>query len=195
MNKKDKGLLPASITLEAVFVMPIVILMVFALLYLSFFLHDRCRVQGIVDQALHMASISFKHEADLDTGRVDYDTIGDRGVYYQLQGDRSVLEEKLLTYLGRELSSGLWLSKVNKLQVIVQRQEMRIIVGTETSVSIPFIKELFAAVSYTEIEENSSVHDPSETIRYCEVILDTGSQIKGVSKLKDTIEKALGRKQ
>lgn len=175
--------------------MPIVILTVFALIYLSFFLHDRCRLQGIVDQTLHMASLSFKHDADLSTGRAGYDHIGDRGIFYQLQGDRSESEKKLLTYLTSELSRGLWLIKIKNIQTTVHKQEIRLIVQTEASISIPFIKELFAPVAYSEIEGNSQVHDPVETIRCCEVILDTGSQIKGVSELKDKIEKALRREE
>ncbi len=146
-----------------------------------------------MDQTLHMASVSFKHEADLDTGRADYDRIGSRGIFYQLQADRSEAEEKLLVYLKKELSRGLWLTKVKKLQATVHQQVTVITVQTETSVSIPFIKELFSSLSYTEIKGDAIVHDPAETIRLCEVILDTGSRIKGVSELKDKVEKALSR--
>ena len=64
LNKKIKG----SITVEAAFIMPLIILVIFSIVYLSFYLHDYCKLQGTVDLALHKAIFSAKHKR-VDTER------------------------------------------------------------------------------------------------------------------------------
>lgn len=193
MGKKQE--INASVTIEAVFVMPLVLLTVFALIYLAFYLHDRCRIQGIVDQMLHNASVSIKHEADPETGRVDYDNMGDQGVFYLLLGDHSIAEAKIKSCLEKELSGGLWLTRIARIQVDLHRTELGITIGTKTEVSIPWINILFASISKDEIRGEVAIHDPAGTIRICEVILDTGAQIKGVGKLKEKINEILGKSE
>jgi len=193
LHKGEKQEIDASVTVEAVFVMPVVLLTVFALIYLAFYLHDRCRIQGIVDQTLHNASVSLKHETDPETGRADYDRIGDRGVYYLLLGDRSESETKFQSYLGKELSGGLWLTRVTRIQADMHRTELEITVGTKTEIAIPWINSFFASFSKDEIRGEATIHDPAETIRICEVVLDTGAQIKGVGKLMEKIDEILGK--
>ena len=55
----------ASFTIEAVFIMPIVLFTVVSIIYISFYLHDYCRMQGITDMVLHKAAMNLKHEADI----------------------------------------------------------------------------------------------------------------------------------
>jgi hypothetical protein len=45
-----------------------------------------------------------------------------------------------------------------------------------------------ASNSHSVISGEYPIHDPAETIRVCDVILDTASQIKGVDELKNKIE-------
>jgi HD superfamily phosphohydrolase len=178
----------ASITVEATFVMPIVILTVFALIYLSFYLHDTCRIQGLVDKTLHKAAISLKQEADLETGAIDYERIGERGVFTQLLGDRSDAEKELRKYLQQELSKGLFLSKITGIQATVYKTKLEISVEADNVIRIPWVKKFFTSFTHTKITAEYPIHDPAETIRICEVILDTASQVKGVDELKDKIE-------
>ena len=48
---KDKKL-NASMTVEAAFIIPIVIFIIFALMYLAFQLHDRVRMETVMERAL-----------------------------------------------------------------------------------------------------------------------------------------------
>jgi hypothetical protein len=179
----------ASITVEAAFVMPIVILTVFALLYLSFHLHDFCRIQGAVDMTLHKAGLIMKHESELATAKIDYEHIKDQEIFDLWQEDSKEEEQELQVYLRRELSKGLFLTKVADIEVTVESSRLLISVRTNTSISIPWVRELMDSNSHSVISGEYPIHDPAETIRVCEVILDTASQIKGVDELKNKIER------
>ncbi len=180
-----------SITVEAAFVMPVVLLAVFALIYLTLQLHDTCRIQGVLDKTLHLAGISYKHKAELASGKVNYIWIRDRGVFYGLLGDRSAEEGELTTYLQQELSRGLFLSRITGLETEAGRAKLRIRIEAETPISLPWVASFFAGFSTTVISGEYPVHNPAETIRLCEIVLDTGSQIKGVEQLKSKLENFL----
>jgi hypothetical protein len=187
----NRNMRSGSITVEAAFVMPIVILAVFAVIYLAFYLHDMCRIQAAMDKTLHKAAITIKHEADMETGEVAYENINDRGVFFLLYGG---LEEEMIIedYLQQELSEGLFLSKIISVSADVGLFSINASVKAETKVSLPGIKYLFAPSSTVEIKRDYPVHNPAETIRRTEVILDTGSSIKGVDELKEKLEDIFG---
>lgn len=178
-----------SLTIEAAFIMPIVISIVFALIYLACYLHDYCRLQGIVDNTLHQAGLYLKHEADLETGELDYEEINDRGVFYILFGSAKQDEKKLLDSMRKELKKGLFLVKVKGIEVDVSKLNIMISVEGETQVTLPGVNKLFQRFDHREIKAIYSIHNPAETLRRCEVILEVGSEIRGVDKLKEIVEK------
>ncbi len=190
-NRGEGIVCNGSITVEAAFVMPVVLLAVFALIYLTLQLHDTCRIQGVLDKTLHQAGISYKHKAELASGKVNYAWIGGRGVFYGLLGDRSSEEGELTAYLQQELSEGLFLSRITGLETKVGRTKLRIRIEAETPISLPWIASFFTGFSTTVISGEYPVHNPAETIRLCEIVLDTGSQIKGVELLKSKLENFL----
>jgi hypothetical protein len=184
-----------SITVEAAFVMPIVILTVFALIYLAFYLHDMNRIQSEMDLVLHKAEVTVKHEADISTGRVDYEDINDRGVFYLLVGNTSGEEEQMKAYLWQRLSSGLFLTRISQIDADVGKLKLTVSVETATRVSLPGIKYLFENIAGKILTKECSIHNPAEAIRCTEVILKTGSSIKGVDKIKEKFEKIFGSNQ
>ncbi len=183
-----------SITVEAAFVMPIVIFTIIALILLSFYLHDTCRVQGIVDKTLNKAGMCVKHEADIASGDIFYEKMKDRGVFYLIFGTTEHEKEQIEEYLVKELSEGLFLSQIKAITVDAGKTKLTIAVDIDTNITLPFFTSLFMQNKYTKIKGEYPVHDPAETIRRTEVILDTGSSIKGVDKLKEKFEKIFGSK-
>ena len=183
-----------SIAVEAAFVMPIVIFTVFALIYLAFYLHDRCRIQGIMDLTLHKAGISVKHDCDITTGEVDYNNLGGRGIFYLLLGSTSDDEKQIKDLLKKDLSVGLFLTKVKTLEVNVDKSYIKVSIEADSKITLPGISYLFKTLSHFKVSGEYPIHNPAETIRRAEVILDTGSGIKGVDELKDKLEKILGTK-
>lgn len=186
-----KKYIPGSITVEAAFVMPIVILAVFALIYLAFYLHDLCRIQGNVDLALHKAGLSVKHEADIATGQVAYEDINDRGVFYLLFESSAEEEAELKELLEQELSKGLFLVKIGSIKVEADKLRIKASVKTDMDVKLPLFSHLFNSLPDKVIYGEYPVYNPAETIRIMEVILETGSEIKGVKELKEKMKKLI----
>lgn len=184
----DRG----SITVEAAFVMPIVIITVFALIYLAFYLHDICKIQAVTDIIIHKAGITVKHDADIVTGDVDYEHINDRGVFYILLGSTDADEKQIKDYLIQKLSKGLFLVEVGNINVDVGKFKISASVQADATVTLPGVQNLFQVFSKTVIAEEYPVHNPAETIRLIEVVLDTGSSIKGVDEAKEKLEKFFG---
>ena len=189
-NKYFKG----SITVEAAFVMPIVIFTIFALIYLAFYLHDMCRIQGIVDMTLHKVGITVKHEANIVTGDISYEDISERGVFYLILGNTEEEENQIQQYLQQGLSKGLFLTKISSVYVDLGKFKLTAKVEAETKVSLPGVKYLFDPLFSRKITGEYPVHNPVESIRRAEVILDTGSKIKGMEELKEKLEGIFGKK-
>jgi hypothetical protein len=187
-DDRKRMMLSASITVEAAFVLPIVILLILALFYLAFYLHDVCRIQGIVDGTLHKAGLMIKQDGKLESTQIDYEHYIDQGVFSELMDDHTELERELKDYLNRSFTEGLLLSRIEEVQTEVGRMKLSVTIRVSTTITIPWIKELMAMHSYTVISTDYPVHDPAETIRACEVILETAEQIKGVKYLKNKLE-------
>ena len=187
MNKKIKG----SFTVEAALVMPIVLFVITSLICLSFYLHDKCRIEGSVDKALFKASMTLKHNADIETGAVNYENINDRGVFYLLMGSTKVAEGNLQTFLEQELSGGLLSTEVTKITVKAGKLSASIAVEGEFKIPVSGVLDYFNPNPKLVIEVNCPIHNPAEVLRISEVILDTGEKIKGMEALKRKLDKLL----
>ena len=176
-----------SITVEAAFAMPLVLYMIIALIYLTFWLYDQNLVHGTVDKALHKAEITLRNDADIESGTLSYKDINNRGIFYPLIKDDTIEEDKITDYLNRELAGRLFLSKVTEVEAEINNTRISIWTGVETKVKLPVFSHLFDPVSRTEITAEGRVHNPAEAVRAAEVILETGSKVKGAEELMDKL--------
>jgi hypothetical protein len=187
MKKSVRG----SVTVEAALVMPLIVFIIFALLYLTFFLHDKSRIQNAVDKTLHKAALTVKHEADISSGEVYYEDINNRGVFYLPFGSTEEEENKIWDYVSRELQNGLLIADISNIKVNAGKFKIQITVEADMPVSLPGIRQFLKNLSRIKIVESSQIHNPTEQIRVSEVILDTGLKIKGVEALKDKLDNVL----
>lgn len=180
----------ASFTIEAVFIMPIVLFTMVFIIYLSFYLHDYCRIRGITDGSLHKAAMNLKHEADIDSGRVNYDEIN-KGLLSRIFENSDSKETEIENYISKLLSKGLIATRIT--DVHVSKKLLNISVRVEGSFKFP-LRSLQWIISFDKamvVEAKSSYHYPADSVRISEVILDTGSKIKGFDKIKESIGKLL----
>ena len=184
----------ASITVEAAFIMPLILFLLFALIYLSFILYDICRIQGGMDRTLHQYGLSLKHETDAVTGRIRYEEIGKRGVFYLLTDHSDLYEKRIEADITDQLTKGLLLVKIASVEATVGKFSITIAIEASYQVPVPFAHALLEPYSNILLTGSYPIHDPVETIRRCEVILDTASDIKGVDEMKEKIEKFLNKK-
>lgn len=186
MNKQTM----ASFTIEAVFIMPIVLFTIVSIIYLSFYLHDYCKMQGVVDGVLHKIAMNIKHEADIGSGRVNYDEIN-KGLTSQIFGNSDSKEDEIEDYTARMLSKGLIATSITNVHV--SRNILDLSIRVEGEFQFP-LKGLIWITSLDDtlaVEAKSAYHYPANFIRISEVVLDTGSKIKGFDKIKDSIGKLI----
>lgn len=196
---KDKGgieqgrlqVLEGSITVEASFIIPLVVFLMFSLIYLSFYLHDLCKIQGIINQVSHRAAFMVKHESDIASGEIAYEEISKRGVFYFLLGNTEKDKEQIREYLRSKLSKGLFIVKIKHMEIQLTKSKLAVDIDVSPSVSLKGFPDFFTFLKDRTLKQEYRIHDPAETLRRTEVILDTGSKIKGVDDLKKKLDEFL----
>lgn len=180
----------ASVTLEAAFMMPIVLFIIVSIIYLSFYLHDFCRMRGITDGVIHKAALNLKHEADIETGRVNYDDIN-KGLASRIFEGSDVKEKEIEDYINRLLSKGLISTKITKVNVT--KSILNLTIRVEGGFELPLrgLLWIFPFNNTLVVEAKSAYHYPADSVRMSEVILDIGAKIKGLDKIKESIEKII----
>lgn len=183
-----------SITVEASYLFPIIIFTIFSFLYLAFFLHDRGILQGVTDEAVHKATVMFKQEVSLKTGEIKYERIGDRDIFYRILGDRLKEEKDLSQYLSEKLKGKLLHYRISSIDAAVTNRNITVMVEAKAKVEFPFLHRLMSPFHSITIVEEGRLHNPAEMVRLSEVILDTGSNIKGFEELRQSLEKLIKKK-
>lgn len=188
MNKRVHG----SFTIEAVFVVPIVLFTIVSIIYISFYLHDYNRMRGMTDRTLHRASFYVKHEFDIEKGKIHYEEIKDQGIICQVFDKSSdTNEDEIETYLMKKLSDGLFATRITDIEVKLDKLKTSIKVTGEFQIPIKGLSKVFFSNKALIIDVSASNHNPAEAVRISEVVLDTGSKIKGIDKLKEKIQTLL----
>lgn len=182
--------LKASFTIEAVFIMPIVLFTMVFIIYLSFYLHDYCKIRGITDGVLHKASMNLKHQTDVASGRVNYDEINN-GLLDRIFGNPDSKEMEIENYISRLLSKGLIATEITDINAT--KGTLNLSIRVEASFKFPLkgLQWIISSDRTMLVEAKSAYHYPADSVRLSEVILDTGSKIKGFDKLKESIGRLL----
>lgn len=158
-----------NITIEAAFVMPMILFSIVALLFLAFYLHDICKVQGMVDKTLHKAVFRVKHEADIETAEVFYNQINDRSIFYTLLGSMGEEQIEIRQYLQKELENGIFITDIIGIDVEIGKVNIKITVYTDTSMLLPGF--IHSHTMHKVVEGRCSIHNPAETIRIIENVI------------------------
>lgn len=183
---KDKNA-QASFTIEAIFVIPVVLLTTLSIIYISFYLHDYNRMQGITDRVLQKVILNLKHESDFETGKVYYEKIKNQDVFYQFRPISDSKTKEMETYLINKLSELLFATRITDVEVNVSKLRTDIKVEGEFQIPIKGLSHVFYSKRNLIVKVSSSNHNPAESVRISEVILETGSKIKGAEELKEKI--------
>lgn len=188
--KLEKG----SLTVEAALIMPLLLFVLFSVIYFAFFLHDKCRIQGMLDKMIHRAGLSLNHEGDLETGKIYYDSVNERDIFYSLWGNYNEEKAQIKQYMQKNLSEGLIFTKVRDLQVDRNAISLTVSVEAEVDISLKSVDKLLNSYKYMWIKETYPIHNPAETIRMVEVILDLGCNAKALGRLKNCIDAIMNRR-
>ena len=191
---KEQKAVKGSFTVEAAFLMPVIFFLIFSFLYLTFYLHDSNRIQGCLDQVLHRTALLINHDYDFAADKIRYEDINKRGAVYSIIGDTKNLEQEICQYVWDEFSDGLFLTKITGVTIEISRFDIEIKVEAETKISLRGVLNFFHPNKMRTIKKKYSIHNPAETIRVSEVILDTGVKTKGMEEWMENIKNITNRK-
>lgn len=187
--KNTDDALNGSFTVEATIIIPLVFFLIFALFYLGFYLHDLNRIQGAVDATLNRAALIIKNEADLINGDIHYDRIKDRPVFSLFSQNTIELENNIKDCLDTKINKGLFITDITGKEVSIRGGKIKIMIVSKSKIGLVGVSRFFNPVSQQTYESTYTIYNPADFIRKAEIVLDTGSRIKGVDKLKESLGK------
>lgn len=186
--KKKYG---ASITVEAAFVVPVIIYTIFALMYFSFYLHDIITVESKVNKWVYRTACNIKHPVDLINDDIIYESINDPGVFYYLKGDLDIEAEDLRMLLQEELSKDLFILTVKEINTEINPFVVRVKVLTQLNISLNPVKSILGKEMVKTFETSQDVHNPSEFIRICNAITETIDTKNSLDQLNEKLTELL----
>lgn len=181
--------LSGSLTLEAALVIPMIFFVIIAMLYLSFYLYDLARIQVGVDRIHSRAMYSMNHETDWMTGQIKYEYMNNRGVLYPLSGYKQE-ETELEKLLHQELENTL-IVEISDTQVVINLLQIKIMVEGYVQIPIERLLPKFKGRRKVRYEIELPVHQPAQFLWMSDVVIETGSKIKGMEQIKEWLEKVL----
>ncbi|TCT11646.1 TadE-like protein [Natranaerovirga pectinivora] len=76
--------LEGSFTIEAAFIMPIIIITIITLIYMTFYLHDMTYLQSVANNTAMKGAQSLKYiDVDMNTMNINYENINNRFIYWR----------------------------------------------------------------------------------------------------------------
>lgn len=167
-NRRVKG----SLTLEAALVFPIILLIVFSIIYLGFYMHDKVKLEGVIDNGLMLGRNLVKYEIDMVTNK--------QNITKYLMNNRVINENDNLykegiinEYLQKELEKGFFLADTTKVDTKISGNEITVMVNGY--MNIPFIefRRYFEESSLTfRVEHKVQVHQTMNDIRKLDIGID-----------------------
>ena len=174
----------ASYTVEAALIMPIIVIVIMALLYMGFYMHDKSRIQAIINSNLIRAGLIIKHEMLVKSNELDYVNLDSRGIYYPILGDIKQERERIINNLSDQFTSNLYLAQIKDINVEVDHFNINIKVVVFMDISILKVKELFTGSGTNiTISSNGRVHYPAEAVRKFDAMEGMIDDVKGYDQV------------
>ena len=152
-------------TVEAAFIIPIVIFIIFALMYLAFELHDRVRMETVMERALGKGDFLVSQRGREDGSPFEYEKVNKNGNWGYFRSDYKELEEEIRNYLKEELEKGFYTFQAEKIICEVNGFTVQIKMVMRKRMSFHPIKNFLGESSYVTLERKRVLHSPEELLR------------------------------
>lgn len=179
-----------SFTLEAAFVMPVVVFVVLALFFLGYSLYDQCVWEERLEDGYLLANRWGLHPMEFDTGKPYWERINERGLFFRFLGG---MEE------GGDLFNN-YTAGGNKNVFITEGKTAEAQLGTggltfklEFERKIPGILKSFSSNAPRRAEGKIRLHHPAELVREYAALDELVEGTKGLSELKEGIGRLLNK--
>lgn len=181
--KKENNKLNGSFTVEAAIIIPIVTIVIFFLIYLGLYLHDRSKVQAKLHEILSYGTNLIQYGIYPDGNILNEK----RDFLYLYLNDKTVEKEVILNMLQDVNDHNLFMAKLEDIKIHVDISELiiqgELVYGPPISGLIPIFTKSRSSIP---IKLSGTVFPREEKTRVLDVALTTGKNVKGV---KTAIEK------
>lgn len=168
------------------FVFPIVFFMVITLCYLTFYLCDYVRLQGLVETIAEEQVICIKDKEKLFV-EVNYKKRKERGITYfldNLSSEKSTLVSIVKSMAEKEKLFG----KVESVSASISHTKVQIQLQMTISTGIPKVHEYLGGTPFRyQINVSIPVHNPTEFTRAYTALQDTMESTKGAKEIKEKL--------
>lgn len=186
--KTAKGKHSASLTVEASIIVPIVTMILFFIIYFSFYLHDRVKFESQMHKLSLAASNLVQYNISID-GKIEEKN---QSVLYLFLNNKSIEKQVLKESFLNTFETGLFIGSINSISV--ESDIANITYHGSLSYNIPFLN-FFGLISDGAIDIpfrlKAAVFPREETTRIIDIALKTGESIKGVSNAIDKVVEVL----
>lgn len=190
-----KSTVKGSYTVEAALILPIILFIIIGLLYLGFYLHDKVKVQSVIDDTATRGRELIQFETDLETGLIDYSSHQNRSFLYPYFTDFKEKENKnkINTYLMKQLNTGLFITKVDSVAVSASSNMIHILVGGHMDIPFREVKQLFTNGGLPFTNENKiEIHHSVEFIRIFEVFSGAAEKVEFIDEILQSLQRLIG---
>lgn len=167
-NRKVKG----SLTLEAALIFPMVLFIIFSIIYLCFYMHDKVKIEGVINNTLLRGRNLVKYEIDMDSSKQNITKYLNNNRVIN-ENDNLYKEKMIKEHLQKELEKGLFIANTTKVETKITGNEVTVIVNGY--MEIPFIefRRYFENGGLTfNIEHNIKIHQTMSDIRLLDLGID-----------------------
>lgn len=184
-SKKIQG----SLTVEAVFVMPVVFTVIYCLMYISLILHDKVVLQSVTEEALVRCNQLCHQPSDVLTSEIHYSRLLDVSLLGESEEKH---QQELSYYIKQELSGKLYICEVRNIDIVLDDDSCQITIDAHSRISLPLVGKMLGNNQSVAVAEQRDFHNPQQFARVAENVLGTVTQIKGADKVTSFLEKVNG---
>lgn len=161
-----------SFTLEAALIFPTILFIIFSIIYLCFYMHDKVTMEGAINNALLQGRNLVKYEIDMDTNEQNTTKyLNKNRVIPEI--DNLLEEKKISAYLHKDLQKGLFIASVTGVDAKVSKDD--VIVTVNGYMKIPFLEvsKFFENKGLIfKFEHNIKIHQTMNDIRIFDIGID-----------------------
>lgn len=179
-----------SMTVEAVFLIPIIIFVIFAFMYMALYFYDQILIDTTSRGAALEQEQRIRHTTDGKTGMIQFEKVSVKGLENLLQNYDT--EEENITNKLKKINKNMFQGAVKNTEVSIHTGNIEISGDSE-------ILSLTKAVgSYLPKSSRSNrhyvklaVHNPEEFVRGYTALEEIAEQTGQAGKIKQTLKKLL----
>lgn len=180
--------------MEAALVFPIVLFTIIGLIYLGFYMHDKDKIEGVINETLIKGRNLLQNETDMNTGFINYEAYYKRGMLYSLQDNLQEKKDKIYNYIQKKISKGLFIADINTIDLEVSHTQISIEVKAEMELPFLGIQPFFAGSGTLVTGINSvSIQKNTEFIRIFDIFSSVAEKIPVINETLQKLQQILNK--